>query len=335
VIYSPSNASTGLEFRSGLIQASDGLLYGTTVLGGSNDAGTIFRLNPDGTGYTVLQNLVRGPFTTTGANPLEPLLEASDGNLYGTTYCGGVSNKGVIFSISKDTANYTVLKNFGAPVADGDGPMSPLIEASDGLLYGSTYGGGSTNNGGTIFRIHKDGSGFEVILAFDAAGSDGRHPCGALVEWHNGSIYGTTERGGANNQGTLFRVNKDNGHYEVLASLGQTIGACPRGGLVQGPDGALYGATEQGGDMGFGTLFRYGPVFGDILDLQIINQIPILTAIGQPGTNYILEHSFQLGLPASWTPVLSTNAPPAGRFIIPDDLSPVGTTQQNFYMLRF
>lgn len=331
VVYSPPDTSTGQEFRAGLIQASDGLLYGTSVSGGTTGQGTVFRMNADGSNYTVLKSFAFGA-TGPGANPAEPLLEASDGNLYGTTYFGGTTNRGVLFVMPKDGSSYTVLKNFGTPASNGEGPMSPLLEGSDRVLYGTTYGGGSTNNGGTVYRINKDGTGFQVILAFAAVGPDGRHPCGALVEWANGSLYGTTERGGTNDLGTLFRVNKDGTGYAVLAQLGATLGSYPRGGVSQGPDGSLYLTTSQGGDMGLGTVLRYGTAFGDIVDLELVTNVPAVTSIGQPGTIYAVERTLQLGPLASWSTVSSTNAPPTGRFVVLDQTA--GGAQQMFYRLK-
>ncbi|HTL18498.1 MAG TPA: hypothetical protein VL793_14775, partial [Patescibacteria group bacterium] len=107
------------------------------------------------------------------------------------------------------------------------------------------------------------------------------------------------------------------------------------GGLVKGPDDALYGSTEQGGDLGFGTLFRYGSAFGDIMDLQFFNQVPVLTAIGQPGTNYVLERTLQLGPLASWSQVGSTNAPLTGGFSLADPGFAIGSAPQSFYRLRW
>jgi uncharacterized repeat protein (TIGR03803 family) len=202
------------------------------------------------------------------------------------------------------------------------------------MLYGTTYGGGSTNSGGTVYRINKDGTGYQVILAFAAVGPDGRHPCGALVELADGSLYGTTERGGTNDLGTLFRVNKDVSGYGVLAQLGGTLGSYPRGGVSQGPDGALYLTTSQGGDLGLGTVLRYGTAFGDIVDLELVSNVPAVTSIGQPGTSYTLERTLQLGPLASWTTVLSTNAPATGRFIVLDQTAPVGGAPQMFYRLK-
>ena len=333
VVYDWTNNTDGRELRAGLLQGSDGALYGATVYGGTGGDGTVFRVNPDGSGYTVLKNFSFGS-TGPGANPLQRLLEGSDHNLYGVTYNGGITNRGVIFTLSKDGSSFNILKAFGSPAKEGENPMSPLIEASDGMLYGSAYGGGSTNNAGTVFRLNKDGTSFSVVVSFLGPGPDGRHPCGGLVEWNNGALYGTTERGGINDQGTLFRVNKDGSGYAILVSFGGSLGVYPRGGLVRGPDGALYGTTDQGGDMGFGTVFRFGPGFGEIVSLQLANQLPMLIGVGLPGTNYVLERSLDLGSPLSWSPVLSTNTPPNGQFSIVDQTAAGSGTPSAFYRLK-
>jgi uncharacterized repeat protein (TIGR03803 family) len=271
--------------------------------------------------------------TGPGANPTQPLLEASDRVLYGTTSYGGTTNRGVVFRLTKDGSAFTVLKSFGKPAADGECPMSPLLEASDGMLYGSTYGGGTSNNAGTIFHLNRDGSGFGVIVAFQGIASDGRHPSGGLVEWTDGRLYGTTERGGVNDAGTLFRVQKNGSGYEVLKSLGGTLGSYPRGGLTQGPDDALYGSTDQGGDRDFGTVFRYGPQFGEIVKLQIINDIPRVEGIGHPGTNYTLQQTLQLGPKTTWSSIFSINAPANGKLFLSDLTAPGGG--QAFYRLMW
>src|SRR5260370_23078572 len=90
-----------------------------------------------------------------------------------------------------------------------------------------------------------------TFVPISGLGADGRHPSGSLVEWNDGALYGTTERGGTNDQGTIFRVNKDGSGYATLANFGGVSGAYPRGGLVRGPDAALYATTDQGREMAF------------------------------------------------------------------------------------
>src|SRR5260370_8039297 len=79
-----------------------------------------------------------------------------------------------------------------------------------------------------------------TFVPISGLGADGRHPSGSLVEWNDGALYGTTERGGTNDQGTLFRVNKDGSGYSVLANFGGTTGSFPRARLVPRPNEAPY-----------------------------------------------------------------------------------------------
>jgi uncharacterized repeat protein (TIGR03803 family) len=332
-LYSFPVSGNGQEPRAALIQGSDGALYGTTTFGGSSGRGTVFRLNPDGSGYTVLHHFTTGP-PTAGENPTQPLLEGSDHKLYGTLYSSasnGLSNNGSLFALNKDGTGYTVLKTFINPVTDGASPMSPLLEASDGMLYGTTYGGGATNNAGVVYRLNKDGTAFQIILSFTGTGVNGRHPCGNLVEGVDGALYGTTERGGTNDQGTLFFLNKNGSGYAVLAEFAGPNGQYPRGGLTLGPDGAFYGTTDQGGSMGFGTVFRYGNALEEIADFQLTAVSASLTCIGLPGTNYWVDRTSDLGPPAAWTPIYSTNAPADGNFGAVD-LAPLPGAA--FYRLR-
>ncbi|MGH7972524.1 MAG: choice-of-anchor tandem repeat GloVer-containing protein, partial [Limisphaerales bacterium] len=322
-------STTGQEYRATLIQGRDGALYGTSILGGSGRDGTVFRVNPDGSGYTVLKNF--GSATPTqGANPMPALLEASDGKLYGTAcfslntrfYSGGSSNNGVVFSLDKDGNNFAVLKTFLDSVTDGANPLSPLLEGADGRLYGTTYGGGGTNNAGLVCAITKDGSQYQVLWRFIGINGDGAHPSGNLVLGANGALYGTTERGGASDQGTLFMLSTNGANYTVLASFGAGSGAHPRGGLTLGPDGALYGTTSHGGALSFGAVFRYGMPIEEIADLHLTNGVPALTCVGIPGTNYWVERTAVLGPQANWMPLLQTNAPAGGIFFMEDTVPP-------------
>lgn len=326
---SPLLATTGQEYRATLIEGSDGALYGTSVLGGSGRDGTVFRVNPDGSGYVVLKNFGSGALTQ-GANPMQALLEGSDGKLYGTAcfslntrfYSGGSSNNGVVFSLDKDGNNFAVLKAFGDSVADGANPLSPLLEGVDGRLYGTTYAGGATNNAGLAYALTKDGLSYQVLWRFLGINGDGSHPSGNLVQGPDGALYGTTERGGVSDQGTLFTVSTNGTNYSVLASFGADSGAYPRGGLTLGPDGALYGTTSQGGALGYGAIFRFGMPIEEIADFQVSNGVPALTCVGIPGTNYWVERTAVLGPQANWTPLLQTNTPAGGMFFILDVAPP-------------
>lgn len=139
-----------------------------------------------------------------------------------------------------------------------------------------------------------------------------------MIETSEGAIYGTTERGGVDDCGTIFKLNKDGSGYSVVASFDRAIGRHPRGGLVIGPDGAFYGTTEQAGDLGFGSVFRYGPA-EIITDFRLTGAQPKLTCLGLPGTNYWIERSTNLLDTAGWTVLVTTNAPPNGAFLVVDE----------------
>jgi uncharacterized repeat protein (TIGR03803 family) len=232
-----------------LVVGAGGALYGTTSSGGTSDRGTVFKINPDGTGFEKIHDFDG----TNGGLADAALVEGLDGALYGTTYLGGTSDRGTVFKISPDGAGFEKLHDFDG--ADGGGLLDALVEGPDGTLYGTTYAGGAWDRG-SVFRINPDGTGFEKLHDFD--GTDGAHPC-ALVEGLDGALYGTTNAGGAWDRGSVFRINPDGTGFEKLHDFDRTDGASPCAGLVEGADGALYGTTGSGGMSGGGTIFRIYP----------------------------------------------------------------------------
>ena len=135
---------------AGLIQASDGALYGTTTLGGSDDAGTIFKLNGDGGGYALVYL-----FRIAANGPLQPsgsLVESSDGSLYGVTIAGGMYNAGTVFKLNKDGSGFGIVRNFSDRIADGTTPIAALTRARDGALYGTASKGGDFSSG-IVFKL--------------------------------------------------------------------------------------------------------------------------------------------------------------------------------------
>ncbi len=301
----------GGQPRGGLIEGADGLLYGTTVVGGTNNQGTVFRVGPDGNGYEVIRSFAGG---SDGALPTAALLQAANGTLYGTTYSGGLANQGTVFSISPDGSGYQVLTRFTA--LNGGNVESALVIGTNGMLYGTTseqhhssvyslnidgtgfrvlkgfvttnasaaiisgavlqasdgalytpaqFGDGENVNG-FVFRLNPDGSGYATIRDFLFTGGDGINPSGSMIEATNGVLYGTTGSGGALNQGTVYRINKDGSNYALLRSFTGTNGdgGAPSAGVIQANDGILYGVTswdyELGGILfGKGTVYRIGP----------------------------------------------------------------------------
>ncbi|HWX20328.1 MAG TPA: choice-of-anchor tandem repeat GloVer-containing protein [Candidatus Binatia bacterium] len=236
---------------SGLTQASDGALYGTTEYGGDNGLGTIFKVNPDGSGYAIMHS-----FSSTGGdgrNPEGGLLLGKDGAIYGTTANGGAGTAGTVFKIAPDGSGYTVLRRFSG--ADGDAPEAGLLQGNDGFLYGVTVFGGSSF-AGTVFRMDADGNNFTVLKNFPG-GNEANPEDSTLVQGSDGTLYGTTgPRSGAN--GVVFKLAPDGSGYAVLKTFAGSDGQEPDAGLLLASDGELYGTTRFGGSYGLGTVFRLG-----------------------------------------------------------------------------
>ena len=252
-----ATAFSGSQPEAKLLAASDGYLYGTTPFGGSSGDGTIFRIRPDGSAFTVLKQL---SFTNSGATPYAGVIEGKDGFLYGTTYSGGARGLGTVFKMSKDGLTYTVLRHFGLSFGDGNYPRAGLVESFNGFLYGTTTAGG-TSGFGTVFRIARDGSNYSVLRSFAGGENDGDTPNSGLVEGpsQEGFLYGTTHTGGSNDVGTVYRINTNGSSFKVLLSPAATPGSPEAidGGVIVGrTDGFLYGMSRFGGTNDSGTIFR-------------------------------------------------------------------------------
>ena len=151
---------TGHNPQSTVVQGPDGTLYGTTSIG-EGPAGTVFKVQPDGSGFTVLKWFTN---SIEGAQPVAGLT-LSGSVLYGTTAGGGGSNFGTVFKLNTDGTGYTLLKSFTG--SDGLTPGHAGVVLSGGVLYGTTYYGGSSGNG-TVFKLNPDGTGFSNLHSFTA-----------------------------------------------------------------------------------------------------------------------------------------------------------------------
>jgi uncharacterized repeat protein (TIGR03803 family) len=252
-------STDGQKPVAGLVQGNDGNFYGTTEQGGyvGCNCGVLFRITPTGS-RTNLHQFGAPPVLNDGNYPSAALVQGSDGNFYGTAGLGGISGNGTVFRISS-TGTYSNLYSFGGS-PDGRVPSAGLAQGSDGNLYGTTAGGGTTTNG-IVFRISSTGT-YSNLYSFGNL-PDGSQPYGALVQGSDGNFYGTTLAGGTTGNGTVFRISPS-GTYSNLHSFGSfpTDGKLPQAGLVQGSDGNFYGTTQLGGStnlnngVGYGTVFR-------------------------------------------------------------------------------
>ena len=260
----------------------DGNIYGTTSLGGLNDnncvtniCGTIFRLTPQND-FTVLYNFcsnyVNGNCLD-GTSPGSALIQAADGNFYGTTGNGGINacpdgglpiGCGTVFKITPDGAFSTVYSFCSqTSCTDGENP-NQLMQASDGNLYGTTQGGGTNcpalGDCGTVFRLTLNGD-LTTLYSFcsQSACADGDEPDG-MVEGDDGNLYGVTTKGGSEHLGTIFELTHT-GTLNTLHNFLGTDGAFPVGPLVLGTDGNFYGTAGSSGENhhGAGVIFSATP----------------------------------------------------------------------------
>lgn len=236
-----------------LILGNDGSLYGTTFWGTSDGRGGIFRLSTAGQIETLYSFSLGGSLSAAGIP--DGLIQARDGNLYGTMYAGGPRGYGVLY-VMPTAGTPAVLYAFDRD-GSGNSPTSAPLQASDGNFYGTTVAGGSYNHG-TIYRISAAGA-MTTLYAFPAATSvTVQLPGPSLIEGSDGNLYGTGGDDGAYAAGSIYRLTPD-GAFTTLHSFSGPDGSQPQSALVQARDGNFYGTTSTGGTSGAGTLFRMTP----------------------------------------------------------------------------
>lgn len=228
----------------GLIEGSDGVLYGTTTAG---RGGAIFRATTSGELSTVAPFIDRD-----GVYPRAPLVAGPDGSLYGTTSAGGDFDHGTVFKIAPDGGPPTRLLSFAG--TNGAYPAAALTPVN-GVFYGTTAYGGQDGKG-TVFCITTNEV-FTSLLSFSGTNGAflGACPETRLVPGPEGNLFGITPYGGTSNLGTVFQLALD-GTLTASASFGDTNGAYPNS-LALDLDGALYGTTSWGGISNLGTIFRF------------------------------------------------------------------------------
>ena len=276
ILHSFQNAGDGSWPQAGLIADQAGVLYGTTTGGGGivsceySGCGTIFSLRPDGADYQVLYRFVGG---TDGSTPAGGLVADAAGNLYGTTSLGGNVNCygdgcGTVFKLTRNGSTYSesVIYSFTNSNGDGGTPMAGLFIDAGGALYGTTLIGG-TFRLGTVFRLTPSGSSYReaILYSFGAKKSDGVYPEAGLIQDTQGSLYGTTSRGGRLFLGTVFKLTPNGSNYSesVLHHFEYAPdGYTPLSSLTLDASGALYGTTSQGGAHALGAIIKLTPSAG-------------------------------------------------------------------------
>ena len=243
------------------ILGTDENFYGTTHEGGVNNHGTVFKMTPGGA-LTTLYSFCIKTNCVDGYHPHGVLVQATDGNFYGTTKHGGANAWGTVFKI---TASGTLTTIYSFNVTDGANPTDGLIQATDGNLYGTTGAGGNVscsapNGCGTVFKITTGGV---LTTLHNFSGVDGAAPVAGVVQASDGNLYGTTQFGGAQNMGAIFKITTGG----TLTTMHSFNGGAsqPLAGLIQATDGNFYGTTSRGSNplvcapAGCGTVFMMTP----------------------------------------------------------------------------
>lgn len=232
-----------------------GQFYGVTSRGGDNNEGTIFRISPKGTGFAVLHS-----FTSSSGDGYFPhgALKAMGKKLYGMTSQGGTDGLGTVFRIDTTGAGYVLLHSFTDSETDGTIPNLGSLVAKGTTLYGMTSPDPHSppaGGGGTIFKINTNGMGFAILHSFSGEETDGEFPYGSL-RFSGSQMYGTTCYGGADDNGTIFRIGVNGAGFTVLHSFDYDNGAYPKGDLLVSGK-LVYGMTDYGGDPDWGVIFSY------------------------------------------------------------------------------
>jgi len=296
-LYSFTGGNDGAN-PAGELAVAGGTLYGVARNGGSNDAGVVFAIATNGTGFATIHNFG----SDGGVFPTEGVVLSGE-TLYGTTYAngatGGMFSDGIVFSVATNGSGFAVLHSFGSLSdfsvgTNFDGAFPNALAVSGGMIYGTTPQGGTGGNG-TLFSLGTNGAGFTVLHNFsplvynpviDAdTNADGVSPHAGLVVSGN-TLYGVTSaNGGPLGYGTLFSVGTDGNNFatiynfnpenydDVLQIYTNADGILPWSGLVLSGD-TLYGTASYGGANGLGTVFAVntnGTDFSPLLYLDPVN----------------------------------------------------------------
>ncbi|MDP3069727.1 MAG: hypothetical protein Q8N18_05530 [Opitutaceae bacterium] len=280
-----------------LVQLADGTIYGVTDQGGANNNGTVFKLQPDGTGFQVVHSFATG--AAAPAVPAHTFLLGRDGVFYGTSEFGGAASYGTLYRIGADGTGFGLVRSFtaGGPnlVLDAGAPKGGLVHADDGFLYGCATTGTATgttiaDRAGVIYRVAPDGSGYRIIFSFAGGigSATGSGPL-SLIIGRDGLLYGTAQGGpaaGGSTGGTVFRLRTDGTDFAVLKAFGNLSTPVSmqdlQSPLVHALDGYLYGTVRSGGGAGGGgAIYRLLP---DGSAFQLVHSFPFspTTAAREP-----------------------------------------------------
>ncbi len=290
VLHSFNDGSDGENPSAGLAIDRGGNLYGTTVGGGADHLGVVFKLSQRGSSWTLtpLYSFMGG---SDGASPYAKVVFGPNGSLYGTTADGGGIGDcgddgcGTVFNLRPSAQACktalcswveTVLYRFTGG-SDGGVPSAAVTFDHAGNIYGTAYAGGS-NNSGTVFELTPSGGGWsESVLHSFGGANDGSYPSAEVTFESAGNLYGTTYYGGTTGYGTVFQLVlagsswTENILYDFLSE--GPVGCCPAGGLILDTAGNLYGASGAGGAHLGGSVIELQPS-GSGWNLSLLYALP-------------------------------------------------------------
>ncbi|HEY3900876.1 MAG TPA: choice-of-anchor tandem repeat GloVer-containing protein [Chthoniobacter sp.] len=264
-----TGSTRGADPEAALVSDGAGNLWGTTTSGGANGAGTVFEIAAStGTISTVMD------FASAPLNPAAGLVSDGAGNLWGTTTQAGANNDGTVFKVNASTGAITTVVDFASTTTGsnrGGNPGAPLVSDGAGNFWGTTAYGGA-HGAGTVFEVNASTGAITTVADFAEAttGSNrGANPSAALVSDGAGNFWGTTPGGGANFEGTVFKINASTGTITTVvdfdnATTGSNRGSGPRAALVSDGAGNLWSTTEEGGAYDWGTVFEINASTGVI-----------------------------------------------------------------------
>ncbi len=254
--------STIGECPQGDLVEAGGVCHGYAAEGGASGLGAIWKYDTSGR----LSSLTS--FTTvSGVSGDGGIVPSADGQLLVTLRGGGPSSYGTVCKVGSNGSRTRLASFTGrAGALKGGKPRGRVLRRQDGWVFGATETGGK-DDVGAIFAISPTGVA-NTMVEFSETGP--RSPLGGLAGCANGIAYLATSRGGESDLGALLAVNLVQGTWSQLASFGPESGCIPAGNPVEGPDGAIYILTTDGGAHGCGTVARYSPKMGltNVLDFS-------------------------------------------------------------------
>jgi uncharacterized repeat protein (TIGR03803 family) len=255
---------------SGLTVDRSGNLYGASLGGGALGLGAIFEVAAGSNTISTLASFNE----ISGIEPTQPLTLAADGNLYGTTPDGGANNVGTVFEFDTATNSIIPLASFNGSF--GLDPTGAVAIDSGGNIFGATERGGPQGDG-SLWELASGGNTITDLALFNAANAtQGVSPMGSIALDSSGNIYGTTEYGGPNSDGTVFELANGGNSIITLASFNGANGALPEGGIALDGNGNLYGTTFGIYTQVTETVFEVAQGSGTITTLASFNaQSPV------------------------------------------------------------